>query len=59
MGIANTELYIYGSLASACNYAFKMSCGHIFVDDCRTEELNGKCFRNEEEWRRGQVTETF
>lgn len=46
--IANTELIP----DCACNMAFKLECGHIFVDDCNRAIRNGRCFSNESEWKK-------
>lgn len=54
-----TELYTDQGLASRCGFAYKLSCGHIGVDDCNINSLNGKCFKDEEAWRKGVVTEPF
>jgi len=56
---ANTELvcdYRKGT-HSKCNMAMLLQCGHIVVDDCSQANLNGKAFRDEEQWRQTVVTE--
>lgn len=46
VAFANTELY------SRCNIAIRLPNGHIVVDDCIESGLNGRTFRNEDEWRK-------
>jgi len=51
---ANTELSCDYSrnTHSRCNIALKLPCGHIVVDDCSKNNLNGRTFKNETEWRK-------
>jgi len=51
LDMANTEL-IPGS---RCNFAYRLNCGHIMVDDCSLPSLDGRCFRDEDEWERRVV----
>jgi len=50
---AVTELYCdYNrNTCSKCNMAYKLTCGHIVVDDCEGN-LNLKAFASEAEWKR-------
>jgi len=51
---ANTELSQDAERGtySRCNIALKLSCGHIVVDDCDSDDHNGMTFPSETEWRR-------
>ena len=48
---ATTEMYQdwNRNTASRCSMVYKLSCGHLVVDDCEGG-LNGRTFANEQEW---------
>lgn len=52
---ANTEL-IPGS---CCNFAMKVPSGHIIVDDCIKQELNGQTFKTESDWRKKVIDPNY
>ena len=41
---------------SHCNMALKLTCGHIVVDDCDSDDRNGLTFKSEAEWRKEIVS---
>lgn len=56
--IANTELATdeKRGTCSHCNVALKLTCGHIVVDDCDSDDRNGLTFRSEADWRKQIVS---